>query len=357
MAAEIGWRFPTDKITVQQWTQFREEVLAKPNSVRAEYANQLVVTVEAEGAIYVFTQPQHPAYPAVVVRAVAESGGGAAVKRMGHFAGSESAFATWWHQFDALDATIPGQRKTSPASAAAVSVRQVQPNRYEFVLTNPIPLSEKDAQALIATSATSICKDLTPVLGKYRFEANERIGGGAASDEPYRFVQEVSCAPGATAEVSERRPMLQSAEEARQVQEEIRLKSEAYIRLIAAGRIDEAYAQVSAAGTGVDEATWKSGKRSFQETAGEPLRISIVKITVYDNPAEAPEPGLYVAADFGNEFRNIPIHCGYLMWFRPFGGNFRITREETGFVTAEQLKSIPGAQLPEIKQRLRCVVP
>jgi hypothetical protein len=247
----------------------------------------------------------------------------------------------------------------SPALAADVSVRQVQQNRYEFVLTNPTPLSETEAQAIVATSAASICKDLTPVPGKYRFEARERIGGGVTSGEPdtYRFVQEVSCVPGARVEVSERRPTLQTAEESRRVQEEIRIKSEAYIRLIAAGRLDEAYAQVSAAGTGVDEATWKSGKLSFQEAAGEPLRISIVKITVYDNPAEAPEPGLYVAADFGNEFRNIPIHCGYLMWFRPLGGHFRITREETGFVTAEQLTSIPSTQLPAIKQRLRCVEP
>ena len=111
LAAQVGWRFPTDKITVREWTQFREEVLAKPKVVRAEYANQLVLTVEAERAIYVFTQPQHPAYPAVVVRAVVANGGGSTVKRMGHFAGSEEAFASWWHEFDALDAAIPGQIK------------------------------------------------------------------------------------------------------------------------------------------------------------------------------------------------------------------------------------------------------
>jgi hypothetical protein len=111
MAAEIGWRFPTDRITLQQWTQFRDEVLAKPNVVRAEYANQLVLTVEAERAIYVFTQPQHPAYPAVVVRAVVANGTGSIVNRMGHFAGDEKAFATWWHEFDALDAKIPGQSR------------------------------------------------------------------------------------------------------------------------------------------------------------------------------------------------------------------------------------------------------
>lgn len=255
-------------------------------------------------------------------------------------------------------ALIAGTLAAPLASAANVSARQVEQNNYEFVLTNPTPLTETEAQALIAISAASICKDLTPVPGKYRFEAKERIGGGATSSEPdsYRFVQEVSCVAGAQAKVGERRSTLQTTEESREVQEEVERKSEAYFRLIAAGRLDEAYSQVSAA-MGVEEASWKSENKAFRLAAGEPVRISIVKITVYDNPAEAPEPGLYVAADFGNEFKNIPINCGYLMWFRPIGGNFRITREETGYVTAEQLKAIPSTQLPEIKQRLHCVAP
>jgi hypothetical protein len=110
-AAEVGWRFSTDKITLQQWATLREEVLAKPNIKRAEFANQLVITVEAERAIYVFTQPKHPAYPAVVIRVVVKNGRGSIVKRMGHFAGSEAAFASWWQEFDPLDAAIPGQTK------------------------------------------------------------------------------------------------------------------------------------------------------------------------------------------------------------------------------------------------------
>jgi hypothetical protein len=45
------------------------------------------------------------------------------------------------------------------------------------------------------------------------------------------------------------------------------------------------------------------------------------------------------------------------MWFRPPGGKFLITREETGHVTAEQLRSIPAAQHVELRQRLRCIAP
>jgi hypothetical protein len=247
----------------------------------------------------------------------------------------------------------------SNASAAEISVRQLQQNRFEFVLTNPTPLSENEARALIANVAGNVCVGLTPVLGKYRFESKEAIGGDAPPSEPdsYRFTQEVACEPGAKTQTIQRRPTLATAEESQHVQDDIRARSEAYFQLIADERFDDAFVQVSTGGMGVDEATWKDQKQSFQATAGEPLRISIVKVTVYDNPAEAPEPGLYVAADFSNVYRNVPIHCGYLMWFRSIGGSFHITREETGFVTAEQLKTIPGSQLPAIKAKLRCVEP
>lgn len=254
---------------------------------------------------------------------------------------------------------VAGALAYSAASAAEISVRQVQENKFELVLTNTTRLSESEAQAYIANVAANVCKGLTPVIGEYRFEATEAIGGDAASSEPdtFRFTQQVACVHGATTPTDQRRPTLSTPEESQRVKEDIQLRSEEHFRLIAERSIDDAYAQVSADGMNVDETKWKNEKLAFQTTAGEPLEISIVKVTVYDNPPEAPEPGLYVAADFSNVYRNVPIHCGYLMWFRSTGGSFRITREETGHVTSEQLKSIPSAQLPEIKRKLRCVAP
>jgi hypothetical protein len=254
---------------------------------------------------------------------------------------------------------IAGVLTYSAASAAEVMVRQLEDNQFEFILTSSTRLTESEAQAHIANVAAGVCNGLTPVLGKYRFEAREAIGGDAGSSEPdtFRFAQEVFCVHGAATPTEQRRPTLSTPEESHRVQDEIRLKSEEYFRLIAMKRVDEAYAQVSAFRMNTDETNWKNNKLAFQVTAGEPLQISIVKVTVYDNPVEAPEPGLYVAADFSNVYENVPIHCGYLMWFRSIGGSFRITREETGHVTAEQLKTIPSDQLPEIKRMLRCVAP
>jgi len=246
------------------------------------------------------------------------------------------------------------------ASAAEVSVRPIGSGTYELVLTNPTSLSESEARAQIAKVAASVCQGGTAIPGKWKFESKETIGGAPSSPEPnaFRFVQEVSCVAGPQAQSAVRLPTLRNEEEARQAREEVRQKSEAYFKHIASRRVDEAIANVALARMGVNEARWKSDKLAFQASAGEPLQIVISKTTVYDNPEGAPEQGLYVAADYSNVYRDMPIHCGYLMWFRPVGGGeFRITREEAGYVTAEQLKSIPGAQVTEIKRRLRCVAP
>lgn len=244
--------------------------------------------------------------------------------------------------------------------AAEIRSRELQPNQFEFVLTHETTLDERVAAAAIAEAAKRVCGTLVPALGKYRFEGREAIGtADAAAGEAtgFRFVQEVSCVAAPVVQTSGRRPTLRSAAEAAQVGEMIKARSEAFFRLIAGGQLDEAYRQVSAADVWSDEAKWKADKQAFRETSGEPARIAISKITVYDNPAEAPNPGLYVAADYDNAWRGLAIHCGYLMWFRPVGGEFLITREESGWVTADQLKAMPGEQLPELRRKLRCLEP
>jgi hypothetical protein len=248
----------------------------------------------------------------------------------------------------------------SRAYALDIAVHQLTESSYELVLSNTGTLDEGEARAYISRVAASVCNGRTPVLGRYRFEAMEPVESGMRGREPgsYRFTQEVTCSVSAPPSSDARQPTLGSPEGTQAIQAEIGKKSEAYFRLLAAKQFEEAFAEASGPALGADQAKWKQDNQAFQAIAGEPVTISIVKITVYDNPAEAPEPGLYVAADFSNTYANVPIHCGYLVWYRPVGGReFKITRLETGYVTSEQLKGIPGSQLPDIKQRLRCVGP
>jgi hypothetical protein len=105
------WRFPSDQITLEQWTEFRNEVLAKPDLDRKEFGNQLILTSSAEYRAWVFTEPGHPAHPAVIIRIIESTpSGGSTIRRQGHFGGDRAAFDTWWHQFDELDARVVGHK-------------------------------------------------------------------------------------------------------------------------------------------------------------------------------------------------------------------------------------------------------
>jgi hypothetical protein len=245
------------------------------------------------------------------------------------------------------------------ACAQEISVRQLHENSYELVLTNQSNLDEREAQAYIAKAAVPLCVGLSPVLGKYRFESTEALGTGVLSREPtsFRFAQEVSCLPVSLTTPFHRPQMPASPDEIERARSDVTRMSEEYFRLLATKKFDAAYSKLREGAIGPDKSTWVRGKQAFQTLAGDPIAISIVKITVYDNPPDAPEPGLYVAADFKNAYKNVPYECGYLMWHRPNGGTFGITRTEIGQVTTESLKLIPEAQRPELLRKLRCVAP
>jgi hypothetical protein len=247
---------------------------------------------------------------------------------------------------------------SAAACAQEVSVRQLQQNSYEMVLTNQSNLGESEAQAYIANAAVSVCGGLSPVLGKYRFESKESLGTGPTRvPGSFRFTQQVSCVPVSLTAPPQRASKPTSPEEVERIRGDITKRSEEYFYLLAAKKFDVVFSELREGAIGADKTTWVRDRRAFQALAGDPIDISIVKITVYDNPPEAPEPGIYVAADFKNAYGNVPYECGYLMWHRPDGGTFGITRTEIGHVTKESLKQIPEAQRPELLRKLRCVAP
>jgi hypothetical protein len=73
---------------------------------------------------------------------------------------------------------------------------------------------------------------------------------------------------------------------------------------------------------------WSQAARSFNTEAGRHRGRRVVEITWYQDPEGAPEPGLYVAADFSADFEKAEFVCGYLMWQIQPDGSFRLVREE-----------------------------
>ena len=135
--------------------------------------------------------------------------------------------------------------------------------------------------------------------------------------------------------------------------------SEMYFHDILTGEINSAYKFIGPSlKVYISDPEFKRNKNEFRLLAKEILKLQISKITIYEDPLNSPMPGTYIAADYLNSYTGVPFHCGYLIWFRAnTGDEFKIIREETGFVTEKQLAKIPEEQLNKMKQGLRCIEP
>jgi hypothetical protein len=253
---------------------------------------------------------------------------------------------------------LSGKERGNSAGAAAaplVAMRQLGPDNYEVSLSGPTIRTVQAGQALATAVATSVCKTLVPVLGTHLFESTEKLGADAPeSNSPnLELTQRFTCtARSAPAQVQA--PATYSKEEKDQAAAKVLDETERYFRLLGTGKVDEAFTQLDRDSGTFSEAAWKRLKRDFLTLAGALQRIAITKVTVYENPASASKPGLYVAADYRITWANVRLQCGYLVWLRMRDGEFRILREETGHVTAEQLQAMPQAQRQTVEQALRC---
>jgi len=139
--------------------------------------------------------------------------------------------------------------------------------------------------------------------------------------------------------------------------DEIMKLSEEYFNNLAAQKYDTAYSSISSALKQISsEELWAEDKQKFRQLSGEVSLVNITKVTVYENLASAPLPGTYIAADYYNKFTNVPIHCGYLVWYKPDSSKekYKIVREESGYITKRQLAQLPIGKLPEVEKGLQC---
>jgi hypothetical protein len=114
----LEWRFPGDRISFEQWTTYFDELANTNGAILTEESQYYIINLFSDltqPALYVFTKPSHPAYPAVVIRSVESREGRSSINRRGHYAGDQAAFDKWWREFDALDKkTIENAKENSP---------------------------------------------------------------------------------------------------------------------------------------------------------------------------------------------------------------------------------------------------
>jgi uncharacterized protein DUF4019 len=304
----------------------------------------LIAQDDEDRAVYLFTPREHPAYPTVIKRSVFNRDGSAHI-------GTDALCEAGEAVCDALMVSV-GVR------APDVDVKPLGDDRYELTLTSPTVLEVEAAQQQLLPTALEACGRLTPLFGRYRFDSERPVAGAGQRTASFTLVQEVQCAATARPPVDAGRatPTLGSEAEADEVRAKVSAMSIEYFEDIANQRYAEAYAAVDdILRADSTPESWAEEARSFRSAAGGAVSLKIRRLTIYDNPPGAPEPGLYVAADFDNVWEDAPLHCGYLVWFRRGADTFRITRQETGHMTSEQWKTMSTDDVRAIRRQWHCV--
>ena len=180
-----------------------------------------------------------------------------------------------------------------------VTVEEVASDRFELTLTSTSVIDVESAQALLVPTAESLCRNKQPAFGHYQFESTESAGQLPGPDNPtdFKIVQQIACIEAMPApQASDRKSFISDANDQRIVEERILSLSESYFADIFGGNYEKAFASLSAgmqSYRSFDE--WSVQMDQIRAKAGSITAINVHTITIYDNPPNAPQPGLYVA--------------------------------------------------------------
>lgn len=125
-----------------------------------------------------------------------------------------------------------------------------------------------------------------------------------------------------------------------------------YFRRRDGGDYDAAFAMLEPGMVARD--TWLEGVREFNRRAGAAEGRSIAKLTWYVNPAAAPKPGVYLAADFTGRFSELDSYCGYVILYRGAGGGYAIVREEANILARDVVAGKPADEVAQARALLPC---
>ena len=225
---------------------------------------------------------------------------------------------------------------------SALSIERI--DGTSFRISAPAPEIETIAalQSRLIPSAKLACQESKAVFGRYRieggnFEQELLCAGQAAGPDLARATQDPEWSPSP----DDQRALLAATYD--------------YFAAKDAGRYADAYALLSdRMKASAAPAEWQASAREFNDVAGRALGRRVVEISWYANPADAPEPGLYVAADYSAEFEKLEFVCGYVMWKLLPDGRFVLVREEQNLARKRGAKPMAEIDREPLRIRLGC---
>ncbi len=229
-------------------------------------------------------------------------------------------------------------------AAHQVESEPVDEHRFRLSITGRID-SVESAQAALMPTVRQLCGARPVSFGTFRF-AETQTGdrpGAAMSSAGIKVEQELVC--GTVRQTVDaaalRAPGWQPSEADQQA---VLAATYAYFAARDRGRYPEAWSMLSESMKQISPiAEWQRNAADFNAAAGTVRARRVTEITWYNNPPDAPRPGVYVAADYSGEFERLEFVCGYVMWQVQPDGSLRLTREEQNLLdktTAANLASI-----------------
>jgi uncharacterized protein DUF4019 len=239
---------------------------------------------------------------------------------------------------------------------AEIDVRPLGDAEYELTLRIAMTTDILAAQRALAPRARETGGNQPVHFGNYAFESVEPLAGASfGSPQALRFSQTIYCGLADVGPVPQATNAPDGWKPTTADQATVEAQTYAYLNSKDEGDFARAYAMCSDSMKGVVKFdSWKSAFQSFGSTAGRVLSRRVVKITWYKDPPSAPMPGVYAAADYAGRYENIPIHCGYVVWYRGPNGEYRVIREEANFLDRATIAKMSADEVKATAARFGC---
>ncbi len=261
-----------------------------------------------------------------------------------------------------LAALLPAVLLSTSASAAGKDGVQVEDHgngRYALTTTLAGTTDPAHGQLALVPRAEELCGERYPHYGHYEFESMAPSKPtGESGPTSLRYTQDIACldTPQETSEApSAPVPPAPSTPPNDADAALIRTRTMAYLQAKGTADAPAAYAMMSKemAGYATPEA-WADARRGFNAEAGPGAEPTVVRITWYDDPPDAPMPGRYVAADYRVDYPSAAFTCGYVAWLRQADGRYLIVREEEGEATPDDIARLSPGQKLSMRAQLQC---
>lgn len=242
----------------------------------------------------------------------------------------------------------------SPHAQNDVQTERTGPAAWRLTLTALGVTDPAQGQRLLQPEARRICGAETARFGRYKFHTTASVDkDGTRLPGTLTLVQDLTC--GAAPPAPPKIPPQTGAGFVKNDAEIVRL-TEAFLSSLTEGDPRAAYDLASEGlhGGAMPE-EWSKHVAAGRKRDGRPGRRRIAKVTWYEDPPSAPEPGIYAAADYVASAEQLHFECGYVVWFRGGDGRFRAVRHERNFASKGDVPNATPQKIAELRAMLQCI--